>query len=261
MTAVPSKQDLSAPKEDEVDHSEFQRLARSVLNRWTRTAAKDVLIRLARTADLSALCTLNSKSIREQNRNGLFMPMSESFLAKMVRDGIILVLERDGELLGYSIAVPTNHSLPPFIPEKDPARVGLLFGTAIDPALRGQHWHSRLILIRQKMFAEAGFTLAQSTASPFNTTSLRNMINAGFHVVGLKTLLDGHPRFLLRHEFQRPKEPSGPLHGVALPEIGDLSEHQSLLANGFIATGFRKGKPCVMLYSQGQGQISARPDS
>jgi len=261
MTATSTRPDISASAESEPGRTRFQNAARTVLDRWTQADRPgDVLLRLARDADLSALRSLNARAIAELGRNGLFMPMSPVFLAEMVRDGIILVLERDGEPLGYSIAVPAGRDRHPFIPGADTDRIGLLFGTACDPALRGQGWHSRLIVIRQRIFAAAGFVSAQSTVSPFNRVSLANLMKSGFHVVGLKTLLDGYPRFLLRHDLRWPAEPSGEPRGIVLPEAGDLSEHEDLLADGFIATGIRKGAPCVLLYTEGRGQRSGRPD-
>lgn len=260
MTAASSKLDASAPTGDESDETRFQRTARAVLNSRSQSDGGEVQLRLASTDDLSALRVLNDNAIMDLGRDGLFMPMPESFLTAMVRDGIILVPDRDGKPLGYSIAVPSGHHQPAFIPEAQPGGTGLLFGTALDPALRGQGWHPKLIAIRQRMFRDAGFSSVQATASPFNTVSLANLINSGFHVSGLKTLLDGHPRFLLRHELRRQRKPTEALRSVVLPQTGDLSEHEALLADGFIATGLRKGQPCTLLYTEGTDGHSGGPD-
>ncbi len=252
MTVAPSGKATSTGGDQ--DRTEFRNTVRVVLDRWSRGNQGQVQLRLAVRSDLSVLCALNAKSILDLGRDGLFMPMSESFLTAMVLDGAILVPEREGEALGYSIAVPAGNGRSPFVPTLEPQGTGLLFGTALDPALRGQGWHPRLIRIRKKIFAEAGFASVQSTVSPFNTVSLANLMNAGFHVVGLKNLLDGHPRFLLRHEIQSPSEPTGNLQSVVLPQSGDLSEHEAFLANGFIATGLKKDRTYALLYSEGEGQ-------
>ena len=242
------------------DESEFQRTARRVLDRWGRSNKGRVRLRLARRDDLSALCALNAKAILDLGRDGLFMPMSESFLREMVRDGVILMLEQEGKPLGYSIAAPVGKNQPSFIPGFERGGTGLLFGTALDQILRGQGWHPRLIRIRRRMFVEAGFVSLQSTVSPFNTVSLANLMNAGLHVVGLKILLDGHPRFLLHRELRKPSEPSGNPQRVELAQSGDLSEHAGLLADGFVATELRKDDTYALLYTKGQGRNSEGSD-
>ena len=250
MTAASTRKDQPASIEAEPNPTRFQRVAHEAAERWTQANPGEILLRLAGRVDLPAMCALNASAIAEQKQDGLFMPMPESFLSEMIRDGIVLILEQDGKVLGYSVAVPVGPDRPAFISETDSDGVGLLFGTAIDPSLRGQGRHPQLIVIRQEIFAEAGFSSVQSTASPFNTASLSNLIKAGFHVVGLKILLDGHPRFLLRREFQSSAEPYGPQRSLGLPVLGDLSEHESLLADGFVATGISKGEPGAMLYTR-----------
>ncbi len=243
------------------DRSSFQRTARAVVDRCVRTDSDGVTLRLAGEADLPAMCAMNASAIAEQRRDGLFMPMPESFLAEIIRNGIVLILERDGKLLGYSVATPVNRERPAFITGVDPSETGLLFGTAISPILRGQGRQSQLIRLRQRIFEEAGFISVQSTVSPFNTSSLCNLISSGFQVLELRNLLDGHPRFLLQNELRRSEQPSGPSRVAALPEMGDLSEHRKLLADGFIANGIRRGDPSVMLYTKRQDQHSQRLDS
>lgn len=262
MTEASSGPDTFARATGELDRLGFHRAVCAVIDRWAQSLPEDTGLRLARMSDLPALHAVNTRAIQELGRDGLFMPMPEDFLGEMVSKGIILLLERNGKQrgLGYSIAVPAGRDRPPFISESGPGRTGLLFGTALDPALRGQNWHSRLILLRKEIFAEAGFASAQSTVSPYNTVSMANLINAGFHVSGLKVLLDGHPRFLLRNEFPQPKDPSGPLRSLALPETGDLSEHKALLADGFIAIGIKKGRPSVLLYAEGPKRRAGSQD-
>lgn len=264
MTAACSVVGVSSRDDNEPDRADFLNAACAVIDRWAQSNPGNVRLRLADTDDLSALHSLNSDAIMGLGEDGLFMPMPKSFLSEMIRNGIILLIERGGEPLGYSVAVPAGRDHPPFIPGPDSGRTGLLFGTALDQAMRGQGWHLRLIRMRKRIFSEAGFVSAQSTASPFNSASLANLMNSGFHVSGLKNLLDGHPRFLLECELafesgQR-SEPTGRQRHVLLPKAGNLSDHQTLLADGLVATGIRKGQNCTLIYSRRPEPHSGEPN-
>ena len=249
---------MAMPREDPPPHgaaaapdqARLTQAVRAVLDRQGRaqTLPPDIRLRLAGPEDISVLTALNADAIREWGRAGLFMPMPEAFFGEMIRDGIILLPERAGKVQGYSIAVPAGGGHPPFLPADGHGKTGLMFGTALDPALRGQGWQHRLIRLRLEAFQEAGFAEAQSTVSPFNTPSLRNLLRAGFCVTALKTLLDKHPRFVLQHDFGRTVT-TGPKHGLPLPQNGDLPDHAALLADGFVAVGLEKSKPVTLFYA------------
>ncbi len=263
MTAC-SEMGVSVRDDSEPDRADFLHTARTVIDRWSRSNPENVRLRPADADDLRALHSLNSDAIMGLGEDGLFMPMPESFLSEMIRNGIILLIERGGEPLGYSIAVPAGRGQPPFIPGTHSGWTGLLFGTALDPAMRGQGWHLRLIRMRKRIFSDAGFVSAQSTASPFNSASLANLMNSGFHVSGLRNLLDGHPRFLLEcglaFETGQQSKPTGNQRHVVLPKAGNLSDHQTLLADGWVATGIRKGRHCTLIYTRGTELHSGEPN-
>jgi len=264
VTTACSGVGVTARGDGEPDRVDFLHTAHAVIDGWARSNPGNVHLRPADADDLSALHSLNSDAIMGLGEDGLFMPMPKSFLSKMIRNGIILFLERGGKPLGYSIAVPSGRGQPPFIPGAASGGTGLLFGTALDPAMRGQGWHLRLIRMRKRIFSEAGFVSAQSTASPFNSASLANLMNSGFHVSGLKNLLDGHPRFLLEcrlaFESDEQSEPTGRQRHVVLPKSGSLSDHQSLLADGLVATGIRKGQHCTLIYTRKPEPHSGEPN-
>ncbi len=232
------------------DRSALDRAVRAVLDRQAWGLSQDIRLRLAGMADIPVLRALNAAAIRGLGREGLFLRMSEDFLSEMIRGGVIVLPQRDGKVLGYSIAVPAGLGHPPFFPEKSGKETGLLLGTALDPALRGQGCHTLLILIRLEIFREMGFPVAQSTVSPFNVASLCNLLGAGFHVCGLKPLLDERLRFLLLHDFGRTVG-AAPFRILSLPEYGDLPDHAALLREGFIAVGLERRKPVTLFYAAG----------
>ena len=250
MTAKHTDQHSSALSGQPLNRSNLIFAVRTVFDRQTQNFPSDIHLRFAEVSDIPVLESLNAVAIRDLGREGLFLRMSDDFLAEMIRDGVIILPTRDRKILGYSIAVPADSHHPPFLFAKEQEKTGLLFGTMLDQSLRGQGWQCRLILTRLESFREAGAMAVEATVSPFNITSLRNLLSAGFHVAGLKTLLDGHPRFLLRHDFGRTTM-AGPFQKLILPQSGDLSDHSELLSNGFVAIRVRTKKTSTLLYATG----------
>ena len=248
MNGNSSKENASADAMTETDQNRFIQAIGTALTRWNQTLPSGMQLQIAGVTDIPVLRALNAQAIREWGRKGLFMPMSEDFLRQMIRDGIILLLEWDEKVLGYSIAIPAGCGHPRFIPGESYGKTGLLFGTALDPSLRGQSWQRRLIRFRLEAFHDTGIFDVQSTVSPFNTPSLRNLLSLGFHVSALNVLLDGHQRFILRYDFGRTVA-TGTKRSLVLRDLSDLSNHAALLADGFVAIGLKTGKPVTLLYA------------
>lgn len=255
MSGNSSKENVSVAAMTETDRNRFIQAIGTALTRWNPTLPAGMHLQIAGVTDIPALRRLNVQAIREWGHNELFMSMSEDFLKQMIRDGIILLLEHDKKVLGYSIAILAGCSNPRFLPGETHGKTGLLFGTAVDPSLRGQGWQRKLIRFRLDAFRDVGIFDVQSTVSPFNTPSLRNLLNLGFHVSALNVLLDGHQRFILRYDFGRTVVTSTK-RNLILPDFGDLSEHAALLADGFIAIGIKTGNPVTLLYATKRHPVS-----
>ncbi|MCY4313152.1 MAG: hypothetical protein OXD44_05555 [Gammaproteobacteria bacterium] len=203
----------------------------------------DCHLRLAGAADVSAVAALNDSAIQHLGREGLFMSMDSQFILSALAHGVVLLLEIGSELQGYSIAVPAGPEFEPFQAVDPLISVGLLFGSAVKPEARRQGWHSRFITMRKQLFAENGYDVLQCTVSPFNLPSLSNLVNNGFAVTGLKTLLDGHPRFILMQDTSEvaqsvadpPHVPDSPTVRSLRLDSHNLGEHEKLLSAGWIA--------------------------
>ena len=218
---------------------------------WNQTLPSAMHLKSATAADIPILRQLNIQALKGWGREGLFMPMSGDFLTQMIQEGIVLMLEQDVRVLGYSIAVPAGFAYPPFMPGRKNRSTGLLFGTALDPALRGQGWQRQLIRLRLDVFRSADIWNVQSTVSPFNTPSLDNLLRVGFHIVSLNVLLDGYPRFILQYDFGQ-SIVNGKRRSLVVPTFGDLSEHAALLAEGFVAFKLTKKNPATLMYASKQ---------
>ena len=229
--AVPCSKDAAHTQPRARD---LRRAASGVIAGLPRSTTKSAQPRLAEHSDIPSLVQLNANAIRSLGRSGLFMPMAEDFFEGVIAEGFVLLLESDGAVSGYSVAVPHCDLHPAFIPFADGARVGLLFGTALECSLRGHGWHPLLIDMRRDIYIRSGYTEIQSTVSPYNTASLRNLVRAGLQVMGLKLLLDGHPRFLLRKVFGQCVH-GGKVRTLSFPASGNLDEHESLLKEGLEA--------------------------
>jgi len=230
------------------DIRDFRRSAETVLARqkpWNGVRARP-----AGPADIPALAELNARSIRDLGRDGLLMPMSEAFFVRTIAEGLALFLEGPDRALGYSLAVPAGGGLPAFLPAAFPGRIGLLFGTALDPAMRGRGWQAWLIDLRLEIFETAGFSEVQCTVSPFNTPSLVNLVDGGFRIADLKSLLDGHPRFIVRRGFDRRATPHHRPHRKRLAVSEDLAGHAALLGAGYVGAEIVRADPVVVLYAK-----------
>ena len=247
MIAHSPEPDLSVSRRVQSASQGFERAVQMVVDRRMRDIPDDVRLRIAGKDEIAALRQLNAQTILEMGREGLLMPTSEAFLREMIDNGAVLILESDGKPAGYSICIPVGPGRSPFMDTEVPERAGLIFGTALAGDIRSQGWHKRLIRIRLEIFAQAGFAEVQSTVSPYNIPSLRNLLSSGFRVLGMKVLLDGYPRFLLRHQFGQ-SDPDGWKQSVALPRSGDLSRHAALLEQGFVGTEVMKGSPSALIY-------------
>ena len=106
-----------------------------------------------------------------------------------------------------------------------------------------------LIDMRRDIYIRSGYTEIQSTVSPYNTASLRNLVRAGLRVMGLKLLLDGHPRFLLRKEFGHCVQ-GGKVRTLSFPASGNLDEHKSLLMEGLEAVEVAGEKEDELVYAE-----------
>lgn len=228
---------------------------------WTREEAdhrlyrQDILVRTAELDDIESMVRINVQSIEILGEDGLFMPMSADFFAGVVPSGFSIVLEKDDEILGYSVAVPAGHSSPAFFPVTDDRRVGLLFGTALVPQLMRQGWQKWLIKLRLATFQSIGYTEAQCTVSPFNVSSLINLVGSGFQISALKLLLDGYPRFVVRNFLNGSDQESFEATGKRREPLSRdrLSQHEDWLGAGYVGVAIEKGTELVVVYSKPRG--------
>lgn len=235
-----------------VGRGRLRDVAELCLDRSARNIPAGAGLRLATMEDIPALVEIIDWATSQTKRDGLFLRMSGAFLANFVRDGIVLLPVSAGKILGYSNAMQANHGHPPFLAGPYRQAPGLLFGTVLGPEVRGQGWHGRLIRIRMDIFRKAGIASVQCTVSPYNRASLGNLLAAGFRAYGLKDMLDGHPRFLLRHDFEQKAMP-GPHCKLALPVSGSVADHGALLADGYVGVSLERGETNALCYVAGSG--------
>ena len=250
MTASP----LPEHTRGNVGRGRLQDVAKARLGQRTDDLPTGTGLRLATMADIPALLDITDWATSQTKREGLFLRMSETFLAGFIQDGIVLLPVSGSKVLGYSNAMQANDDHPPFLAGSHPQAPGLLFGTVLGPEARAQGWHDRLIRIRMDIFRMARFASVQCTVSPFNRVSLGNLLAAGFRACGLKDMLDGHPRFLLRHDFEQKAMPGAP-RKLALPRSGSLADHEALLSDGFVGVSLERGETSVLCYVPGSGQV------
>jgi len=228
---------------------------------WTRDGAErrlyrqDVLVRTAELDDIESMVRVNTRSIEILGEDGLFMPMSADFFSGVVPAGFSVVLEKDNEVLGYSIAVPAGRSSPAFFAVTDDRCVGLLFGTALSPQLMRQGWQKWLIRLRLAAFQSTGYTEAQCTVSPFNVSSLINLVESGFQISALKLLLDGYPRFVVRHflngcDHEFPEATEKRRESLSRDR---LSRHEHWLDEGYVGVASEREAELVVVYSRPEG--------
>ncbi len=209
-----------------------------------------IKVRMGSKTDIPALVAINAHSIAALGGEGLFMPMSEAFFLKVIPARLSFVLERDRQLLGYSIAVPADSSQPVFW-DTERRKIGLLFGTALDQELWHQGWQKWLVNLRLRAFEVLGFDEVQCTVSPFNLPSLLNLIESEFQIIGLKSLLDGHPRFIVRHRFGTYRDaPPRNLQWQQQELANDLAPHAELLRRGYVGASIQRREPVMIAYSK-----------
>ena len=162
-----------------------------------------VELRVASINDAGALDRFN-ESIVSVGPPGHFMRQDTSFFeAKLSapETEILLLCGGSAGLFGYSVLALCSHAQHPFAPsplfQDDILRIGILFGTALDPKVRGRGLQRLCVNLRLRAIGKTGRAVVQATASPRNDISLRNMMACGFGVIGAAELLDGHPRFIV----------------------------------------------------------------
>ena len=163
----------------------------------------DISFRVASEADVDALDRLNMDVICALGVPGRFMRQDWPFFSELIgcKDACIFLAEQAGKPAAYSIAARACPDIPAFGDNAanggGSRSTGLLFGTAVDPPLRGFGLQRLLIALRMASLRRIGCLRMQTTVSPFNGPSLANLMDTGFKVIGLKRILDGHFRFIM----------------------------------------------------------------
>lgn len=235
-----------------MNEAEFQSL-----RRWLHGDREDrvfcrqgIEVRMGRITDIPALVEINTRAIKALGSEGLFMPMSETFFRDVISARLSFVLERERRIVGYSIAVPVGASHPVFW-DTDRSKIGLLFGTALDRGMWHKGWQRWLVNLRRRAFEALGFDEVQCTVSPFNVPSLFNLIEAEFEIIGLKSLLDGHPRFIVRHLFGgQHRGPPADLQQQRQELSSDLAPHAAFLQQGYRGVKIHRSEPVMISYSK-----------
>lgn len=197
---------------------------------------------LAEGGDIERISVLNAQVVASLPGGGMFMRQDAAFFRTIMESGgAIAMAMQAGALTAYSVAAPVSAAFPVFTPGT--GSTGLLFGTAVAEAVRGQGLQTLMIDFRYAALRACGCDTVQATVAPTNYGSLENLIHAGFEIIALRTLLDGHPRFIV----QRPTIPEI-AHGhsglVFQPLDDDLTDHEALLAAGARGVGMvRRPRP------------------
>lgn len=162
------------------------------------------VLSLAEHRDLFGIDTFNETIVQETPAPGTFMRQNVGFLSSLLDAGAAIVLGRDanGKILFYSVlagACEQSRLLVPFTtPQTGAAKdVGLLFGTAVLPSLRGRKTQSKMISLRKHVLLACGYRSVQATVSPSNHHSIVNLVKDGFRVVDSRRFLDGYPRLIV----------------------------------------------------------------
>ena len=229
--------------------SEFERWVSFLRER--KLYRNNILVRPAELDDISAMVHVNAKSIEKHGSEGLFMPMSESFFTDVICENMSIVLQESNDVVGYSISVPVGTRHQAFTPSTNSDRLGLFFGTALLSNLTGQGWQSWLIKLRLACFKAAEFTEIQCTVSPFNKSSLINLVDNGFQIVALKSLLDNFPRFVGRYRFDcqmSAAKGDSSADDVLIPIADDLRHHEKYLNEDYIGLEIQRSDPLVVRY-------------
>lgn len=149
-------------------------------------AATDVTIRLATAADLPAIGRLGALLVRTHHdfdpaRFIGTTPQTEQLYASFVggqledRSRVVLVAEREGEVIGYTYAGVEG---PDYMVLRGPA--GALYDIAVDPARRGQGVGRQLLDATLAELTARGVPRVVLSTAARNETAQRLFARAGF---------------------------------------------------------------------------------
>lgn len=203
---------------------------------------------LATAEDIPQMNALNAKVVSDLPGGGMFMRQEAGFFAAIMARGGAAILVRSGRaLVGYAVAAPVGPVFPVFAEQG--GTIGLLFGTAVARAARGHRLQSRMIDLRCDAMRACGYDAVQATVAPTNHASLSNLLKTGFEVMALRTLLDGHPRFVVQRALNPACAGRDPVdESVPLPPGGSLSRHDTMLTAGARGTGMVWAPRPALLY-------------
>lgn len=197
------------------------------------------LLRKLAPADLSAMAAVQS-SCELAVAAGYLQPRTAADLAHAVahpRGGSWGAYAGD-RLVGFGMVragAPAGGGPPmPRIPAHAwPQDVAWLEGTVVHPDARGHGLQRRLLAIRLQAAADAGLDWAAAGTHAGNGASRRNLLAAGFAMVGMLRLparaVCGYVR-----PTRQPLPVAGADHWV---DGGDLDAHERLLGEGLVAVG------------------------
>jgi ribosomal protein S18 acetylase RimI-like enzyme len=147
-------------------------------------------IRPGRPDDLQRLCTLESASFSGDR-------LSPARLLHWLGadNGILLVAESRGEVLGYGLAIYRRDS-----------RAGRVYSLAVDPAFRGRGLGTGLLAALEADAAGRGCTEMRLEVASHNTTALLLYTNLGYTVCGRREAYydDGDASLRLRKPLASP---------------------------------------------------------
>ena len=150
------------------------------------TAGSDVIIRAATQADLAAIGRLGALLVRTHHEFDpqRFIPATSatergygSYIGTQlgVKDVIVLVAERSGEVLGYTYAGVEGFD---YMALRGPA--GALYDIVVDPAHRGQGIGQRLLEATLSELAQRGAPRVVLSTAEQNEPAQRLFARAGF---------------------------------------------------------------------------------
>lgn len=146
--------------------------------------------------DLAAVLALQDEAGRGV-REGFLRARHEQEIVAVLSDGGpggawgVFVDERLCAFAILRLGAPGHGPALPRVPDEDwPQRVGWLEGTLVHPDHRGRGWQSQLLAARLGALERAGVPWAASGTHAENHASRRNLLRAGFALVGMRTFTD-----------------------------------------------------------------------
>jgi hypothetical protein len=109
------------------------------------------------------------------------------------------------------------------------SRFCILDGAASLAAWRGNRLHRDLIRVRLKHANQAGRTLIGATVAPGNMTSMRGLLESGFHVCGFSMMYGGLARLMVKKDTHVAQPHWALAHKVPAT---DVHAHRLALAEG-----------------------------